>query len=85
VLLALSAAPAVRAVAAPGPFPEPTGYVSDFAEVIDVASADSIAALGAEIRAKTGAELAVVTLRDLGGESIDPVATALFEQWGVGR
>jgi uncharacterized protein len=65
-------------------WPEPRGYVSDFAGIIDPASADSIDALALELKEKTGAELAVVTIQDLGGESIDPAAVELFEQWGIG-
>lgn len=84
-LALLATAPAGPARAAGQPFPESRGYLSDFAEIVDPASADSIASLATELREKTGAELAVVTLRDLGGETIDPVATALFRQWGVGR
>ena len=66
-------------------WPEPRGYVSDFAGIIDPASADSIDALALELKQKTGAELAVVTVTDLGGESIDPAAVELFEQWGIGK
>lgn len=73
------------ALAAEKRFPEPVGYLSDFAGIVDPPSADSITALATELREKTGAELAVVTLRDLGGETIEPVATALFKEWGVGR
>jgi len=83
LLLAVPAAPA--AFGADRPFPAPRGYVSDFAGIIDGASADSITALANELREKAGSELAVVTLRDLGGEEIDPVSTALFAQWGIGR
>lgn len=66
-------------------WPEPRGYLSDFAGVVDAASADSIEALGAELRGKTGAQLAVVTERDLGGEPVENVAVGLFQQWGVGQ
>ncbi|HEU4725706.1 MAG TPA: TPM domain-containing protein [Candidatus Eisenbacteria bacterium] len=81
----LAGAGAGRADAASKRFPGPLGYVSDFAEIVDAASADSITTLATELREKTGAELAVVTLRDLGGDEIDPAATALFKEWGVGR
>jgi len=84
-LALVGAASAGPARAAERPFPEPRGYLSDFAEIVDPASADSIMSLATELREKAGAELAVVTLRELGGETIDPVATALFQQWGVGR
>ena len=83
LLLGILAVPAARA--ADRPFPEPRGYLSDFAGIVDAASADSISALGRELTEKTGAELAVVTLHDLGGETIDPAATALFAQWGIGK
>ncbi|MGE5178406.1 MAG: TPM domain-containing protein [Bacteroidota bacterium] len=66
-------------------WPAPTGYVNDLAHVIDPASADTITAVATELREKTQAQLAVVTLPDLGGEEIDPVATDLFAKWGIGR
>jgi uncharacterized protein len=85
-LLVASTVGAVPAARADGhPFPEPLGFVSDFAGIVDAASADSITALATELRQKAGSELAVVTLADLGGETIDPLATALFAQWGIGQ
>jgi uncharacterized protein len=53
--------------------------------VVDAASRDSIEALGRELKEKTGAELAVVTLADLGGDGIEAVAVDLFQAWGIGR
>jgi len=77
-------------LAAPGAssartWPQPKGYVSDFAGLVDEASRDSTEAIAGELREKTGAELAVVTLPDLGGEEIDPVAVDLFHAWGIGK
>ena len=66
-------------------WPKPEGYVSDFARIVDPASRNSIEALGRELREKTGAELAVVTLPDLGGEEVEPVAVDLFQAWGIGK
>jgi uncharacterized protein len=66
-------------------WPKPEGYVSDFARIVDPASRDSIEALAREVREKTGAELAVVTLPDLGGEEVEPVAVDLFQAWGIGK
>jgi uncharacterized protein len=65
-------------------WPTPTGHVNDFAKIIDTASADSIESLAKELQEKTGAELAVVTLADLGGEEIEPAATELYSRWGIG-
>ncbi len=66
-------------------WPAPKGYVSDFAGVVDPASRDSTEAIARELREKTGAELAVVTLPDLGGDEIDPVAVDLYQAWGIGK
>ena len=70
----------VPCVASARDWPAPTGYVNDYAKIIDAASADSIEALGKELQEKTGAEMAVVTLPDLGGEEIEPAATELFSR-----
>ena len=86
-LAALLLAAAIAGAAGPAAaltWPEPRGYLSDFAGIVDPASADSIEALALELREKTGAELAVVTVKDLGGESIEPAAVDLFKQWGIG-
>ena len=66
-------------------WPQPKGYVSDFARVVDEGSRDSTEAIARELREKTGAELAVVTMPDLGGEEIDPVAVDLYRTWGIGK
>src|SRR6478735_10415841 len=63
---------------------QPTGDVNDFAGIL---SADQKAALEArcpELREKTGAQLAVVTLKSLEGGQIDDFAVKLFKKWGIG-
>jgi uncharacterized protein len=66
-------------------WPKAEGLVSDFAKIIDPASRDSIEALASELRQKTGAELAVVTLPDLGEDDIDAAAVDLYKAWGIGK
>jgi uncharacterized protein len=66
-------------------WPKPEGLVSDFAKIIDPASRDSIEALARELREKTGAELAVTTLPDLGEDDIDAAAVDLYKAWGIGK
>jgi len=51
--------------------PEPVGYVNDFAGVISPEQRARIEAVIAEVRAKSGGEIVVVTLRSLEGRSID--------------
>ncbi len=65
-------------------FPAPTGYVNDFAKVIDPASRSAMEAVIGQVRAASGGEIVVVTLSDLGGrESID-VARDIGRAWKVG-
>jgi uncharacterized protein len=64
---------------------QPTADVNDFAGVL---TADQRAALEERCRAlreKTGAQLAVVTLKTLEGGQIDDFAVKLFKQWGIGQ
>ena len=64
--------------------PAPVGYVNDFAHVL---GADAVAHMDdviAEVRQKTGGEIAVVTLADLGGRAASDVAVRIGREWGVG-
>jgi uncharacterized protein len=65
--------------------PQPTGYINDLAQVIDAGSRQRMEALCKELEAKTGTQIAVVTIRSLGGEPIEDFAVKLFEKWGVGE
>jgi uncharacterized protein len=65
--------------------PKPSGYVNDFAHVLDQESSVRIEQLCQELQAKTGAELAVVTVKSLDGDPIEDYAVKLFQQWGIGK
>ena len=64
--------------------PAPTGYVNDFAGVIDPDAAARMTALITELHQKTGADVAVVTLPDLGGRSAADVAVRIGREWKLG-
>jgi uncharacterized protein len=64
--------------------PAPIGYVNDFAGVIDDATEQSMLATIDEVRQKSGGEIVVVTLRDLGGRISIDVARDIGRQWKVG-
>jgi uncharacterized protein len=82
-ILALAGlAPAAFAYVSPG---SPRGYVSDFAEIISPDVEASISAKLSTYQAATGNEIAVVTVASLDGEAIEPYATELFEEWGIGK
>jgi uncharacterized protein len=65
--------------------PKPSGYVNDFARVLDQPSRQRIEQLCQELETKTGVELTVVTVNSLNGEPIEDYAVKLFQQWGIGK
>jgi uncharacterized protein len=67
-----------------GEFPDPRGYVSDFADIISPQDEDRMTAVIAELKEKTTAEIAVVTMPDIGGQSEEIYANRLFAAWGIG-
>ena len=64
--------------------PAPSGYVNDFAGVLDPAAVSRMEAVIAEVRAQSRGEIAVVTLPDLGDRAASDVALQIGRQWGVG-
>lgn len=64
--------------------PAPIGYVNDYAHVIDDAAVQQMLAVIDEVRRKSGGEIVVVTLPDLGGRSAIDVARDIGRQWKVG-
>ncbi len=63
----------------------PTGYVTDRAGIINAQNKSELEALGTELEQKTGAQMAIVTVRSLDGEEIQPYANDLFKQLGIGK
>jgi len=66
-------------------YPQPEGYVSDFAQVIDASSRTQLEAYGRIVEQSTGAQMAFVTIPTLEGEPIEDVANTIFRAWGVGQ
>src|SRR5258708_36600364 len=64
--------------------PAPRGYVNDFAGVLDPDAAARMTALITELHQRTGADVAVVTLPDLGGRSAADVALQIGREWKLG-
>jgi uncharacterized protein len=83
-------APVFRALAAqqapPGmpAIPAPRGMVNDFANVIPPQQAARIEAIANDVRAKSGGEIAVVTLPDIGDRDPGDVALGIGREWKVG-
>jgi len=62
----------------------PSGYVTDLAGVIDPSTKIRLENLCTELEQKTGAQLAIVTIHSLEGETVEQYAVDLYKQLGVG-
>ncbi|MCE5329496.1 TPM domain-containing protein, partial [bacterium] len=66
-------------------YPDYAGYVNDFAGMLDSATIDNITGIITDVNTKTTAEIAVVTVNNLQGITIEEYAVKLFEKWGIGK
>ncbi len=81
----LVGAASLGAAAAAPAFPRPTGYVSDFAHLLDPAARSSLDERLAQFDRTTGNQIAIVIFPSLGGVPINEFAAQLEEAWKVGR
>lgn len=63
---------------------KPTGYVNDFAGVIDSSTRAQMEDICTQVNDKAHAQIAVVTIHTLDGLDIESYAVDLFHRWGVG-
>ena len=63
---------------------KPTGYVNDFAGVLDASTKSQIEDICTQIDQKAHAQIALVTINTLDGSDIESYAVDLFNQWGIG-
>jgi uncharacterized protein len=61
-----------------------TGYVNDFAHVLDQNTIVQMDDICRQVDEKAHAQIAVVTVRSLDGADIESYAVDLFHQWGIG-
>jgi len=66
-------------------YPSPVGYVNDFANCIPPGYKEKITSVIVEVKEKTGAEIAVVTIPTTGGEDITMYSVTLYTEWGIGE
>lgn len=62
--------------------PEPTGYVNDFENILN--NDQEIESKISSFQQETSNEIAVVTVTDFQGLTIEEFAVELFEEWGIG-
>src|ERR1700733_11078771 len=63
---------------------KPPGYVDDFAGVLSASAKEKLTALCTEVDQKTKAQIAVVTVSSLEGETAQQFSLDLAVEWGVG-
>lgn len=85
VALAVLAAALGYAAAPAPPLPEPEGFVTDTARVLSPATRARLRALLEELQARTGAEIAVVTVPTTAPLDDFGYAMALMDAWKPGR
>jgi len=66
-------------------FPNPIGYVSDFANILSAQARQGLEQTLRQIEQDTTAEVVVVTVPSLGGTTVEDYAVRLFEQWKIGK
>jgi uncharacterized protein len=66
-------------------FPDYTGYVNDYANILSGETKARITALSGEIEAKTTGQLAVLTIDTVTPFDIETYSVKLFEKWGIGQ
>jgi uncharacterized protein len=82
--LAVALAPGARAEQVPA-IPAPTGFVNDHAGLLDESTRARLEAFLDQVRTKTGAEFALLTVEST--EPLDPAdyKVKVFEQWKLGK
>lgn len=66
-------------------FPQPRGYINDFASLITPEDFHKLDALVRGLEQKTTAEIAVVTLKTTRPYDIQDYSVRLFEKWKIGK
>lgn len=81
VLLFLVVSPAL-AYTSPG---TPTNFVSDFANILTPEQENTLNLRLTSLVGDEGSEIAIVTVPNLGGDTIENYAVSLFAEWGIGK
>ena len=84
VVLLLSARGAANAQAAQSPLPPPTGYVNDYAKVVDSATKDRLETTLGNLDRQQQIQFSVVTVDTTGGQDIFDYSLAVARGWGIG-
>jgi uncharacterized protein len=64
---------------------QPTGYVNDFAGVLDASGKQTLEDYCANLERVTGVQMAIVLVNTLDDEPVEDVANRLYREWGIGK
>ena len=84
VLPVLLALPGMVSAAAPE-LPSPRGGVTDLAGILDNATKERLLQVILDVRERTTAEIAVLTVLTTGTATIQEYAVAVFDRWKIGK
>lgn len=84
LVMAAATARALTPAEVPNPRAARGSWVADVADILSEDAERSLDAVSAGLRQRVGAEIAVVTVPETGGQSPKQFATELFNLWGVG-
>jgi len=73
-----------RAQTTGSPLPPPTGFVNDYAGVIDPATKQRLETILTNLRERTRIEMALVTVKTTGDQDIFDYSLAVARGWGIG-
>jgi uncharacterized protein len=65
--------------------PPPASYIDDYAAVLSSPAKSQMEALARELHDKTKAQVFVVTIKTLEGETVETFANELFRKWKIGE
>ena len=83
VAIAIAAAEPLGGI--PNPRTRDGTWVTDMPRALDAATVAQLNAMIDELERTTGAELAVVVVASLDGQSVEEFAEKLFKMWGIGK
>ncbi len=63
----------------------PVGYVSDFANILPAERVSLLTRIAEDVKAKSGGEIAIVTMADIGDRQASEIALQIGRQWKVGQ
>ena len=63
----------------------PSGFVNDFAQMMSASARAQLEIKLVQFEKDTTNEISVVTINNLGGDTIENFAEKLFKEWGIGK